>query len=141
MTSSTLNDAMTLTLDALMSMTSVVSGQDVVQLASRHAFLSHVKRQSSVRDIFFPSSSRQPLADNWSQEVASVMQSDVAWFDFNRYSVLYVADAICKLRDKFLVHTMLEEDIVAEQLKAMHDSSDWKKIGQWQCSFFCACYL
>jgi len=114
-----------------MAMTPVVNSQDIVQLASRHAFLSHVKRQPSVRDAFFPTSSRQPLADNWSPEVAAVLQDDVTWFDFSRYSVLYVAQAICKLRDEFLVHTMLEEDIVTEQLKAMHDSSDWKKLGRW----------
>jgi len=129
MTSSPRSDAMTLTLDALMAMTPVVNDQDIVQLASRHAFISHVKRQPSVRDTFFPVLSRQPLADNWSPEVAAVLQDDVTWFDFSRYSVLYVAQAICKLRDDFLVHTMLEEDIVTEQLKAMHDSSDWKKIG------------
>ena len=111
-------------------MTPVVNGQDIVQLASRHAFIGHVKRQPPVRDTFFPTSSRQPLADSWSPEVAAVLQDDVTWFDFSRYSVLYVAQAICKLRDKFLVHTMLEEDIVSEQLKAMHDSSGWKKIGQ-----------
>jgi len=122
--------AVTLTLDALMSMTSVVNGQDIVQLAARHAFLSHVKRHPSVRDAFFPTSSRQPLADKWSPEVASVLQDDVAWFDFGRYSVLYVAQAICQLRDEFLIYSMLEEDVVTEQLKAMHDSSDWKKIGQ-----------
>jgi len=122
--------AVTLTLDALMSMTSVVNGQDIVQLAARHAFLSHVKRHPSVRDAFFPASSRQPLADKWSPEVASVLQDDVAWFDFGRYSVLYVAQAICQLRDEFLIYSMLEEDVVTEQLKAMHDSSDWKKIGQ-----------
>jgi len=130
MTSSPSSDiTTTLTLDALMGMTSVVNGQDIVQLASRHAFFSHVKRQPAVRDVFFPSSSRQPLADNWSPEVAALLQDDVTWFDFSRYSVLYVAQAVCSLRDKFLVHTMLEEDIVNEQLKAMHDSSDWKKIG------------
>lgn len=130
MTSSPSSDAMTLTLDALMAMTSVVNGQDIVQLASRHAFISHVKRQPSVRDAFFPTLSRQPLADNWSPEVAALLQDDVTWFDFSRYSVLYVAQAICKLRDNFFVHAMLEEDMVTEQLKAMHDSSDWKKIGQ-----------
>jgi len=130
MTSSTVSgDVMTLTLDALMAMTSVVNGQDIVQLASRHAFLSHVKRQPTIRDIFFPTSSRQPLVDNWSPGVAAVLQDDITWFDFSRYSVLYVAHAICSLRDKFLIHTMLEEDIVTEQLKAMHESSDWKKIG------------
>ena len=129
MTSSPCSDTMTLTLNALMTMTSVVNGQDIVQLASRHAFISHVKRQPSVRDVFFPTSSRQALADSWSPEVAAVLQDDVTWFDFSRYSVLCVAQAICKLRDKFLVHTMLEEDIIDEQLKAMHDSSDWKKIG------------
>jgi len=129
MTSSACSDAMTLTLDALMAMTSVVNGQDIVQLASRHVFLSHVKRQPSVRDVFFPTSSRQPLSDNWSPEVAAVLQNDVTWFDFSRYSVLYVAQAICNLRDEFLVHTMLQEDIVTEQLKMMHESSDWKKIG------------
>jgi len=122
-------DVMTLTLDALMEMTSVVNGQDIVQLASRHAFLNHVKRQPTIRDVFFPTSSRQPLVDNWSPDVAAVLQDDVTWFDFSRYSVLYVAQAICSLRDKFLIHTMLEEDIVTEQLKAIHDSSDWKKIG------------
>jgi len=131
MTSVPCSDAsVTLTLDALMSMTSVVNGQDIVQLAARHAFLSHVKRHPSVRDAFFPTSSRQPLADKWSPEVASVLQDDVAWFDFGRYSVLYVAQAICQLRDEFLIYSMLEEDVVTEQLKAMHDSSDWKKIGQ-----------
>lgn len=129
MTSSPCSDAVTLTIDALMAMTPVVNGQDIVQLASRHAFIGHVKRQPPVRDTFFPTSSRQPLADSWSPEVAAVLQDDVTWFDFSRYSVLYVAQAICKLRDKFLVHTMLEEDIVSEQLKAMHDSSGWKKIG------------
>ena len=127
--SSARDDAMTLTLDALMTMTSVVNGQDIVQLASRHAFLSHVKRQPTVRDVFFPTLSRQPPVDNWSPEVAAALQDDVAWFDFSRYSVLYVAQVICSLRDKFLIHTMLEEDIVTEQLKAMHESSDWKKIG------------
>jgi len=127
----TSNDAMTLTLDSLLTMTSVVNGQDVVQLASRHAFLSHVKRQPSVRHVFFPTLSRQLLVDNWSPELADVLLDDTTGFDFNRYSVLYVAQAICKLRDKFLVYSMLEENIVAEQLKAIHDSSHWKKIGQW----------
>jgi len=122
-------DAVTLTLDALMAMTSVVNGQDIVQLAARHALLSHVKRQPAVRDVFFLTSSRQPVVDSWSPELAAVLQGDVTWFDFSRYSVLYVAETICKLRDEFLIHTMLEEDIVNEQLKAMHDSSDWKKIG------------
>jgi len=131
MTSTARDDVVTLTLDALMSMTSVVNGQDVVQLASRHAFLCHVKRQPSVRDVFFETSSRQPLVDNWSPELAAVLHDDVTAFDFSRYSVLYVAEAICKLRDKFLIYTMLEENIVSEQLKAMYDSSDWKKIGRW----------
>lgn len=129
MTSAASDDAMMLTLDALMAMSSVVNGQDIVQLASRHAFLSHIKRQPSVRDVFFLTSSRQPLVDNWSPELAAVLQDDVTLFDFSRYSVLYVADAICKLRDKFLIYTMLEENMVTEQLQAMHDSSDWKKIG------------
>jgi len=130
MTSAASDHALTLTLDALMAMSSVVNGQDIVRLASRHAFLSHIKRQPSVRDVFFLTSS-QPLVDNWSPELAAVLQDDVTWFDFSRYSVLYVADAICKLRDKFFIYTMLEENMVTEQLQAMHDSSDWKKIGLW----------
>jgi len=130
MTSHPSSDVTTLTTDALMAMTSVVNGQDIVQLASRHAFLGHVKRQPSVRHVFFPTCSRQPAADTWSPEVAAVLQGEIAWFDFSRYSVLFVADAICKLGDQFLIHTMLDEEVVSEQLKAMHDSSDWKKIGQ-----------
>ena len=113
-----------------MAMTSVINGQDIVQLAARHVFVSHVKRQPRVRDIFFPTSSRQPLVDSWSPELAAMLQDNVTWFDFSRYSVLYVAQAICKLRDQFLIHTMIDEDIVTEQLNTIHDSSDWKKIGQ-----------
>jgi len=114
-----------------MSMTSLVNGQDIVQLASRHVFLGHVKRQPTVRDVFFPT--RSARHEDWAPpEVATVLQDDAAvtWFDFSRYSVLYVAQTICNLRDQYMVHTMLDKELVTDQLAAMHDSSDWKKIGQ-----------
>ena len=71
--------------------------------------------------------------DDWAPTAVAGMLADdaaVTWFDFSRYSVLYVAQAISNQRDEFLVHRMIDTDVVSEQLAAMHDSSDWKKIGE-----------
>jgi hypothetical protein len=133
-----------MTVDALMSMTPIINGQDVVRLAARHVFLGHVKCQPPVRDVFFAGATADQSNDDdgavsygspcppgprplMSEYEAAAMTS---WFDFGRYSILFAAQAICKLRDEFRIHAMLDEQLVDEQLQAIHDSSDWKKIGE-----------
>ena len=126
-----------------MSMTPVVNGQDVVRLAARHLFLGQVKCQLPVRDIFFAGSTADksngdgnfPCGGAASQSGSRPLMSEyeaaamTSWFDYSRYSVLFVAQAICRLQDEYKLHAMLDERLVDEQLQAIHDSSEWKKIG------------
>jgi len=137
--------SMALTLDALMSMTPIVNGQDVVRLAARHVFLCQVKGQSCVRDAFFAGSVADPVAVDGSGTSATSSLSlgpppltseyeaaaMTSWFDFSRYSILLAAQAISKIKDEYRIHSMLDEQLVDEQLQAIHDSSDWKKIGDF----------
>ena len=162
-----------LTIDSLFAMSPIVNGQDIVQLAARHVFLTKVKSQLAVRDVFFSASSNcnstsgrtfsanstsvRPrswayVGDNaadcpttsagsgFSPLMTSEQDVDdgdaatmTSWFDFGRYSVLLAAQAICRNRDEFRIHEMLDEQEIDEQLKRIHDSSGWKKIGRISC--------
>ena len=140
---------MTLTLGALASMTPIVNGQDVVRLAARHVLLCQVKGQPSVRDVFFAGSEvdQDGVADGSNGGTSSVNSTQsscpspltseyeavamTSWIDFSRYSVLLAAQAISKIKDEYRLHSMLDAQLVDEHLRAIHDSSDWKKIGEY----------
>jgi hypothetical protein len=117
------------TFDALVAMTPIVLGTDIVRLAARHLFLGQVKCQAPVHDVFFPTSPKRPGVDCGRFGEVATMLDEITWFDFSRYSILYVAQAICRLCDPYSIYSMLDEDIVNEQLRSVHESSDWKKIG------------
>jgi hypothetical protein len=122
---------MALTLDSLMTMTPFVNGQDVVRLAARHVLLGQVKCQLPVREFFGIDTGSADNGANQSAPLTSEYEAAAmtSWFDFSRYSVLYMAQAICKVRDPFGIHAMLDEQMVDEQMQQIHESSDWKKIG------------
>lgn len=114
----TLNDN-TLSVDALLAMTPIVNGQDLVAIACRHLFLSHVKSQPVVREVFFPSHQK----DQHEQELEDT------WFEFDRFAVYYACQALCKLEDEFTIHTLLDKEAVDEEMDSYFSSPDWKKIG------------
>ena len=111
-----------LTLDALLAMTPILNGQDLVRLAARHLFLCHVKYQPSVRDIFFP--------DHCNDATYGDVIDSISRFNFDQYAILYVCQAICKLGDEYKIHTLLNEDVIDNKLKALYASPEWKKIGE-----------
>ncbi len=77
-----------LTLEGLLSMTPVVHGVDVVRQAARDLFLSCVKSQRNVRDVFFP----QHMPHALEKKV------DSNWFEFDKYACLYV----CQVRQTII---------------------------------------
>ena len=114
-----LNDN-TLSVDALLAMTPIVNGQDLVAFACRHLFLSHVKSQHSVKETFFPTHQKDKHEDFL----------DDTWFDFDRFAVYYACQAIARLQDEFTIHTLLKKDLIEEEMDAYFTSPDWKKIGK-----------
>ena len=74
------NTAKELTLEGLLAMTPVVHGVDVVRNAARDLFLSCVKSQHNVHDVFFPDHVPHALED----------KVDYDWFEFDKFACLYV---------------------------------------------------
>ena len=69
-----------LTLEGLLAMTPIVHGVDVVRNAARDLFLSCVKSQHNVHDVFFSDHVPHALED----------KVDHDWFEFDKFACLYV---------------------------------------------------
>ena len=76
-----------LTLEGLLAMTPIVHGVDVVRNAARDLFLSCVKSQHNVHDIFFSDHVPHALED----------KVDPDWFEFDKFSCLYVCQVSAPL--------------------------------------------
>ncbi len=109
-----------LNLDSLMAMSPLYNGVDLVGRASRQLFLSFVKKQPSVYNIFFHNVEKDRYED----------RIDSSWFDFDRFASVYTCHAITKCKDHYLIHTMLDEDKTDELVADYFASPDWKKIGE-----------
>lgn len=112
-----------LTLNALLDMSPVLNGQDVVRLASRHLLLGQLKAQPSVRDVFFPGHDRDPVYGDRVDAAAA------DWFNFDDYAATFVCQAIVRAGDDFEIHSLLNEAAIDEKLQALHNGPDWKKLG------------
>ena len=111
------------TVDALLEMTPIVDNRDLVRLAARHLFLCQVKSEECVREVFFPQAG--PDA-RYGEAVGAAS----AWFNVRDYAVLFVSQALCRLKDEYGLHTLIDAAGVDEQLDVAHRSSGWKKVGQ-----------
>lgn len=112
-----------LTLDALLDMSPVLNGQDVVRLAARHLLLGQLKAQPSVREVFFPGHDRDPVYGDRLDAAAA------EWFNFDDYAATFVCQAIVRAKDDFEIHSLLNEAVIDEKLQALHKGPDWKKLG------------
>ena len=87
-----------LTLEGLLAMTPVVHGVDVVRNAARDLFLSCVKSQHNVHDIFFSDHVPHALED----------KVDPDWFEFDKFACLYVcqvsAPSLSYQRSEYLLY-------------------------------------
>lgn len=114
-------DKSRLSVDALLAMSPIVDGRDLVQMAARHLFLSLVKTQDNVREVFFPDHTKQD--DN-------LRLIDQQWFDLRRFACLYLSQTICDIKDDIAgLHRLLDENQVYTELEIMYTSHDWKKVG------------
>ena len=104
----------------LLAMTPFFQDSDIVRIAARHLFLSKVKSQSCVKDVFF----RNHTKDAYEYLV------DDNWFDFETYSVLYVCQGIAKCRDPYNLHSIIDGDKCDDHLLEIANSPDWKKLGE-----------
>lgn len=111
-----------LTLDALLNMTPILNGQDIVRLAARHLLLGQVKVQPSVHDVFFPGQVSDPVYGD--------RMEALEWFHFDDFATLFVCQALVSLRDDFEIHSLLNEALICEKLAAVYQGPDWKKIGR-----------
>ena len=109
-----------LSLKGLMEMTPIHEGVDIVSRAARHMFLSIVKTQKTVHDVFFSTHKKQE------QDSFALAKQ---YFDFERFANLFVCQAICRLQDKHNFHRMLRADVIEEELEEIYMSADWKKVG------------
>lgn len=108
-----------LTVETLLSMTPLVGGVDVVSKAARALFLSHVKSQPCVHDVFFPNHQKDELQNKIEKN----------WFDFDKFACLYVSHAITQIKDPFKIYSMLNEQKIDDKLAELYSSPYWKKIG------------
>ena len=109
-----------LNLNSLFAMNPLINGVDLVGRASRQLFLSHVKNQPSVHDIFFPEHEKD----------RNESKIDPGWFDFDRFATVYTCHALTKCKDIYRIHTMLDEEKTDELTADYFASPDWKKIGE-----------
>jgi len=114
-----------LTIEALMDMTPVVDGRDLVRLAARHLFLGSVRQHESVQETFFPSAPREHGG-----EYSHAIEAALSWFETKDYAVLFVCQAMCRIQDEFGIHELLNEEKIEERLTSAYNSSGWKKVGQ-----------
>lgn len=110
-----------LTLDALLNMTPILNGQDVVRLAARHLLLGQVKVQPSVHEVFFPGQVSDPVYGD------RVEANE--WFHFDDFATLFVCQGLVRLGDDYGIHSLLNESLINEKLDAVYKGSDWKKTG------------
>ena len=109
-----------LTLDALLRMTPYIDDKDLVAHASRQLFLSRVRSVRTVRNTFFPNHKANKYEEFIHPE----------WFEFEKFSILLVLQAIWKLKDQYQIYQMVDGPKVEESLKEMYSSPLWKKIGK-----------
>ena len=82
-----------LTLEGLLAMTPIVHGVDVVRNAARDLFLSCVKSQHNIHDVFFSDHVPHALED----------KVDHDWFEFDKFACLYV----CQVSPRHLFYEKL----------------------------------
>lgn len=111
-------------------MTPQIHDNDYAQSAAKHLFLVQLRNQPSVKDVFFHSNNRLNHRENRST-VTSILKKIPSFreFDFDRFAVLFVCQVICKLRNRFNFHELVDEERVKEELGCFYHHPLWTNLG------------
>ena len=108
-----------LSVENLLEMSPLINDIDLVGRACRHLFMSHLKNQPSVHDLFFPDQTRDLNED----------RIDPSWFDFDEFAALFACQAIKNSKDPYKIYTLIDDAKVEEMLADCYAGPLWKKIG------------
>ena len=108
-----------LSVENLLEMSPLINDIDLVGRACRHLFMSHLKNQPSVHDLFFPDQTRDLNED----------RIDPSWFDFDEFAALFACQAIKNTKDPYKIYTLIDDAKVEEMLADCYAGPLWKKIG------------